>query len=89
MLKTFLPFSQPTISREDIDGERQGLESEWITIGSSCVEFEKRFSYFCGAAGAVALASATAGMHLLLDYFGTEPGDGVSTPFTTGCPPRI
>jgi UDP-4-amino-4-deoxy-L-arabinose-oxoglutarate aminotransferase len=83
MLKAFLPFSRPTISREGIDAVRQVLESGWFTIGSSCVEFEKRFSDFCGAAGAVALASATAGMHLLLKYFGTEPGDEVITPFMT------
>ncbi len=73
MLKAFSPFSQPTISREGIDAVRQVLESGWVTIGSSCVEFEKRFSDFCGAAG----------MHLLLEYFGTEPGDEVITPFMT------
>jgi dTDP-4-amino-4,6-dideoxygalactose transaminase len=46
MLKAFLPFSQPTISREGIDAVRQVLESGWFTIGRSCVEFEKRFSDF-------------------------------------------
>jgi UDP-4-amino-4-deoxy-L-arabinose-oxoglutarate aminotransferase len=83
MLKTFLPFSRPAISGEDIDAVRQVLESGWITTGSCCAEFEKRFCEFCGAEGGVALASATAGMHLVLEYFGIGPGDEVITPSMT------
>ncbi|MFT5728123.1 MAG: UDP-4-amino-4-deoxy-L-arabinose-oxoglutarate aminotransferase [Desulforhopalus sp.] len=83
MLKTFLPFSRPSISREEIDAVTQVLESGWITTGSNCAEFEKRFCAYCGADGAVALASATAGMHLVLKYYGIGPGDEVITPSMT------
>jgi len=83
MLKTFLPFSRPAISAEDIEAVTQVLESGWITTGSNCAEFEKNFCDSCGAEGAVALASATAGMHLVLEYFGIGPGDEVITPSMT------
>ncbi len=83
MLKTFLPFSRPSISRQEIDAVTQVLESGWITTGSNCAEFEKQFSAYCGAEGAVALASATAGMHLVLKYYGIGPGDEVITPSMT------
>jgi UDP-4-amino-4-deoxy-L-arabinose-oxoglutarate aminotransferase len=83
MLKTFLPFSRPSISRQEIDAVTQVLESGWITTGSNCAEFEKQFSAYCGADGAVALASATAGMHLVLKYYGIGPGDEVITPSMT------
>jgi len=83
MLKTFLPFSRPDISRNEIDAVGKVLETGWITTGSNCVEFEKNFCDYCGAEGAVALASATAGMHLVLEYFGVGPGDEVITPSMT------
>ena len=83
MLKTFLPFSRPNITKEDIEAVSQVLESGWITTGSKCSEFEQNFCEMCGADGAVALASATAGMHLLLEYFDIGPGDEVITPSMT------
>ncbi len=83
MLKTFLPFSRPAISGEDIEAVKQVLESGWITTGSKCVEFEKNFCEFSGAGECVALASATAGMHLVLEYFDIGPGDEVITPSMT------
>lgn len=83
MLKKFLPFSRPVINGEDIDAVREVLESGWITTGKCCAEFEKNFCDYCGAKGAVALASATAGMHLILQYYGIGPGDEVVTPSMT------
>lgn len=83
MLKTFLPFSRPAISGEDIDAVQRVLESGWITTGSKCAEFEENFCDFCGAQGAVALASATAGMHLALLHYGIGPGDEIITPSMT------
>lgn len=83
MLKTFLPFSRPSISNADIDAVKQVLESGWITTGSKCLEFEKQFCGFCEADGGVALASGTAGMHLILQYFGIGAGDEVITPSMT------
>jgi UDP-4-amino-4-deoxy-L-arabinose-oxoglutarate aminotransferase len=83
MRNTFLPFSRPHISSGDIEAVVKVLQSGWITTGSYCEKFEKNFSTFCGSDGAVALASATAGMHLVLKYLGIGPGDEVITPSMT------
>jgi UDP-4-amino-4-deoxy-L-arabinose-oxoglutarate aminotransferase len=83
MRSTFLPFSRPSISREEIKAVVGVLESGWLTTGSKCSEFEKNFSAYCDAEGAVALASGTAGMHLVLKHYGIGPGDEVITPSMT------
>ena len=59
------------------------LRSGWITTGPKTVEFEERFSERVGCGGAVALSSATAGMHLVLHALGIGPGDEVVTPSLT------
>jgi UDP-4-amino-4-deoxy-L-arabinose-oxoglutarate aminotransferase len=59
------------------------LESGWITTGARCAELERRFSERVGSRHAVALSSATAGMHLLVHALGLGPGDEVVTPSMT------
>jgi UDP-4-amino-4-deoxy-L-arabinose-oxoglutarate aminotransferase len=83
MKREFLPFSRPSISEGDISAVSEVLRSGWITTGSITSEFEKAFQDYCGAQGAVALCSATAGMHLLLSALGIGPGDEVITPSMT------
>lgn len=83
MRPDFLPFSKPSISKEDIKAVNDVLCSGWITTGSKAAEFEKNFSTYVGCPGAVALSSATAGMHLLLRAMGIGPGDEVITPSMT------
>jgi UDP-4-amino-4-deoxy-L-arabinose-oxoglutarate aminotransferase len=79
----FLPFSRPSITAADIDAVAQVLRSGWITTGDKCAELEQRFAQATGAHCAVALTSATAGMHLLLHALGIGPGDEVVTPSMT------
>lgn len=79
----FLPFSRPSISEDDIAAVSQVLRSGWITTGQVAAEFENKFSEYIGGAGAVALSSATAGMHLLLKALEIGPGDEVITPSMT------
>lgn len=83
MRESFLPFSKPSISEEEIASVAQVLRSGWITTGPQTAEFEESFSRYCGARGGVALCSATAGMHLLLKALGIGPGDEVITPSMT------
>jgi UDP-4-amino-4-deoxy-L-arabinose-oxoglutarate aminotransferase len=83
MRKNFLPFSKPSISEEDIGAVGDVLRSGWITTGSKNAEFENNFTKYVGCQGSVALASATAGMHLLLKALGIGPGDEVITPSMT------
>jgi len=83
MRSSFLPFSRPSISEEEIAAVAEVLRSGWITTGPKAAAFEDAFRQYCGAEGAVALCSATAGMHLLLAALGIGPGDEVITPSMT------
>jgi UDP-4-amino-4-deoxy-L-arabinose-oxoglutarate aminotransferase len=83
MRTTFLPFSKPAISEQEIQAVAEILRSGWITTGPTAAEFEGAFRGYCHAREAVALCSATAGMHLLLTALGIGPGDEVITPSMT------
>lgn len=83
MRYSFLPFSKPAISELEIEAVADVLRSGWITTGPKATEFEEAFREYCNAKGAVALCSATAGMHLLLAAMGIGPGDEVITPSMT------
>ena len=79
----FLPFSRPSITEAEISAVAEVLRSGWITTGTKCAEFEQLFSEAIGCHHAVALTSATAGMHLSLLAMGIGPGDEVTTPSLT------
>jgi UDP-4-amino-4-deoxy-L-arabinose-oxoglutarate aminotransferase len=79
----FLPFSRPSIAPEDIAAVTEVLSSGWITTGARCAELERRFAEMTGSRHAIALTSATAGMHLLLHALDVGPGDEVVTPSMT------
>ena len=83
MRSSFLPFSKPSISEEDVLAVSEVLRSGWITTGSKASGFEDAFKEYCNAGNAVALSSATAGMHLALMALGIGPGDEVITPSMT------
>jgi len=83
MRNDFLPFSRPSITEEDISAVADVLRGGWITTGPKTTEFEQRFREYVGCPGAVALSSATAGMHLALKALGIGPGDEVVTPSLT------
>lgn len=81
--KEFLPFSRPSIGEAEINAVVACLKSGWITTGAICQDFEDRFRKLTGAAQAVTLSSATAGMHLMLAALDIQPGDEVITPSLT------
>ncbi len=83
MRSSFLPFSKPAISEQEIDAVAEVLRSGWITTGPKAAEFEEAFKTYCNATGALALCSATGGMHLLLAALSIGPGDEVITPSMT------
>jgi len=83
MTDEFLPFSRPSISREAIDEVVACLESGWITTGPRVKKFEEDLKRYFGAPHALALSSATAGLHLALLALELKPGDEViTTPMT-------
>jgi len=83
MRSHFLPFSKPSISEAEIEAVADVLRSGWITTGAKTAAFEQAFAGYCKAQDAVALNSATAGMHLLLAAMDIGPGDEVITPSLT------
>lgn len=76
----FVPFALPQIEEDEIDAVTECLRSGWLTTGTKAAEFEARFAdTLGGGAKAVAVNSATAGLHLALLAAGVESGDEVIT----------
>ncbi len=79
----FLVFGQPRMFKEEIDEVLDTLRSGWWGTGPKTHEFEQRFAKYAHAKYAIALNSATAGLHLALDVLGVGQGDEVvTTPLT-------
>lgn len=75
-----LPFASPEIGEEEIEEVVKILRSGWITTGPLAKKFEEKFAeYIGGGVEAVAVNSATAGLHLSLEALGVGPGDEVIT----------
>lgn len=84
MTQPFLPFALPDIGDAEINAVTQALRSGWVTTGPKTREFEQRFSEFLGGGvEAIAVNSATAGLHLALEALGIGPGDEVIAPSLT------
>jgi dTDP-4-amino-4,6-dideoxygalactose transaminase len=76
----FLPFALPDIGEEEISEVLDSLRSGWLTTGPKTKRFEEDFAAFAGeGATAIAVNSATAGLHLALEAVGIGPGDEVIT----------
>ena len=78
-----IPFSPPHIRQEVIDEVTAVLKSGWITTGPKTKEFERRLTAYCGNKATVCLNSATAGLELMLRWFGVGQGDEVILPAYT------
>jgi len=79
----FLPFALPLIGEDEINEVVDTLRSGWLTTGQKTVTFEKDFAEFVEASHALAVNSATSGLHLALEAVGVGPGDVViTTPYT-------
>ena len=79
----FLPFHKPSIGEEEIAAVVDTLRSGWLTMGPKTRAFEEAFAERIGVPHAVAVSSATAGLHLGLDALGIGQGDEVLVPTVT------
>jgi UDP-4-amino-4-deoxy-L-arabinose-oxoglutarate aminotransferase len=79
----FLPFSRPSMGEEELSAIQDVLKSGWITTGPKNQELEAAFCELTGNRHAIAVSSATAGMHVALMALGIGPGDEVITPSMT------
>lgn len=80
----FLPFALPDIGEEEVAEVADSLRSGWISTGPKTRRFEQEFADFIGSGvEAIAVNSATAGLHLALEAAGVRHGDEViTTPYT-------
>lgn len=79
-----VPFFRLELQEEEINAVVSVLRSGWLTTGPQVALFEQEFAEFIGGdVQAVAVASNTAGMHLVLEALGLGPGDEVIVPTLT------
>jgi dTDP-4-amino-4,6-dideoxygalactose transaminase len=80
MVRSFLSFSLPDIGEEEVAEVVDSLRSGWLTTGPKTKRFEQDFAEFIGSGvEAIAVNSATSGLHLALEALGIGPGDEVIT----------
>jgi UDP-4-amino-4,6-dideoxy-N-acetyl-beta-L-altrosamine transaminase len=70
-----IPYSKQLIDNKDIKSAVKVLRSDLITQGPIVKEFEKKLAKFCNAKFAIALNSATAGLHIACLALGLKKGD--------------
>lgn len=75
----FLPFALPDIGEREIEEVCDSMRSGWLTTGPKVKQFEAEFAAFIAAKHALAVNSATSGLHLALEAIGIGPGDEVIT----------
>jgi dTDP-4-amino-4,6-dideoxygalactose transaminase len=80
----FVPFAIPDIGEEEIAEVVDTLRSGWLTTGPKTMRFEEDFASFMGEnVEALAVNSATAGLHLALEAADVGPGhEVITTPYT-------
>ncbi len=78
-----IPFSPPRIDKKIIDEVTAALQSGWITTGPRTKLFEKKLTEYCGNKATLCLNSATAGLEIMLRWFGVGEGDEVILPAYT------
>jgi UDP-4-amino-4-deoxy-L-arabinose-oxoglutarate aminotransferase len=83
MMSDFLPFSRPSMGDAELAALREVLQSGWITTGPKNQALEEAFCTLTGNRHAIAVSSATGGMHVTLMALGIGPGDEVITPSQT------
>jgi dTDP-4-amino-4,6-dideoxygalactose transaminase len=89
-----IPFARPFIGTEEEEAALRVLRSGWLTTGAETLAFEREFAAFLRGAGpggdtpaappyALAVNSATSGLHLALEACGIKAGDLVLVPSYT------
>lgn len=81
----FIPFHVPSIGEEEIKEVEATLRSGWLTTGPRAAQFERELGAYVDARHAIAVNSATAGLHLALAALGIGAGDEVITTPLTFC----
>lgn len=78
-----IPFSPPRIDEKIINEVVAALKSGWITTGPRTKSFEQKITSYCGNQATLCLNSATAGLEIMLRWYGVKEGDEVILPAYT------
>lgn len=78
-----IQISQPSTGEEEWLAVREPLETGWLTHGPKVNAFEKAFAERHQVGHAIAVTSATTGLHLAMVALGIGPGDEVIVPAFT------
>jgi len=78
-----VPISLPSMGEEEWQALRDPVFSGWVTQGPRVAAFEEAFAARHGVRHAIAVSSATTGLHLALIALGIQPGDEVIVPAFT------
>jgi dTDP-4-amino-4,6-dideoxygalactose transaminase len=77
MSANLIPLSDPDMSQNELDSVIEVLSSSSITSGDAVAAFEEAFAKYVGRKYAVAVASGTMGLMLVLDAYRIGAGDEV------------
>ncbi|MDX9892236.1 MAG: DegT/DnrJ/EryC1/StrS family aminotransferase [Bacteroidales bacterium] len=80
-----IPFSPPRIDEKIIAEVTDALRSGWITTGPRTKKLEQKIAEYVQVPKVVCLNSASAGLELVLRWFGVTDGDEVIVPAYTYC----
>jgi len=80
-----IPFSPPRIDDKIVAEVAAALRSGWITTGPRTKRFEEMLTAYSGADSVLCVSSNSAGMELMLRWYGVGPGDEVIVPAYTYC----
>jgi dTDP-4-amino-4,6-dideoxygalactose transaminase len=78
-----IPFSPPRMDQRIVDEVVDTLYSGWITTGPKTKKFEKLLTEYGGHKVTLCVSSASAGLELMLRWFGVKEGDEVIVPAYT------
>ncbi|MBI9033582.1 MAG: DegT/DnrJ/EryC1/StrS family aminotransferase [Bacteroidales bacterium] len=78
-----VPFSPPRIDDKILDEVKAALLSGWITTGPRVKAFEQKITEYCGHKKTLCVSSGSAGLELMLRWYGVKEGDEVILPAYT------
>src|SRR6476660_3061563 len=81
--KRQIQIAAPSLGEEEWQALREPIESGWLTQGPKVAAFEQAFAQRHEVKHAIAVTSATTGLHLALAALEVGPGDEVIVPAFT------
>ena len=81
--ESMIPFSPPRMDRKIIDEVIDTLNSGWITTGPKVKKFEEKLTAYAGHKATLCTSSGSAGLELMLRWYGVGEGDEVILPAYT------